>query len=81
MDAEGQVRLIATEMVGEPDSIEEVRSRRLQGGLYTLFRVGVGDQTHYAIDILSSSGHAAMIVGDDQIEQIFGFEALPDSSD
>ena len=81
MDGEEQVRLVATETIGAPVSLEIVRDRRLQGGLYSLYELVVDNHRFYAVDILNNDSHAAMMVDDEQIEQIFGFEALPDRGD
>ena len=81
LGAEAQIRIVATEIIGVPTKIEKVRSRRLQGGVYTLYELEINDLRFYAVDIYCGNSHAAMMADDEQIEQIFGFEALPDPGD
>lgn len=73
-----QVKLVATDVIGVPTDIKKLRDRRLQGGLYTLYEMEINEMRFYAVDIYCGNSHACMMVDDEQIEQIFGFEALPD---
>ena len=76
-----QVRLIVKELYGDPLDTKKIRSRRLQGGNYELYEVTVEGGIIYAVDVYcAGASHAAFIATNEQIEEIFGFEALPDRS-
>jgi hypothetical protein len=77
LDAVAQIKLIAKEMVGEPTSVKYVRQLRGIASTYSLYELEINEMRFYAVDIYNEGMHAAMMADDEQIEQIFGYEALP----
>jgi len=76
-----QISLFCTEALEATlDTIEKVRTRSPRGGYYQLFQVIHSKGTDYFLVVTTTSSLNVFPCDDEQIEAIFGYEAVPDRS-
>ena len=80
-DIEFQISAYCTEVDDATiDAITEVGARAPRGGYYHLFKVETSKDIKYFIAVTSRSSLNVFPATDEQIEEIFGYEAVPDRS-